>query len=82
MAVDVELSSPRLLRTCAEVDREDREPGDFALERFVAFWGTRDASLEGRIEVVGEQESRRRLCVNYKACPNKLVGAGSCTWSA
>ena len=63
MAVDVELSSPRLLRTCAEVDRE--EPGNFALERFVAFWGTRDASLEGRIEVVGEQESRRRLCVNY-----------------
>ena len=42
--------------TCAEVDREDRdgegarEPGNFALERFVAFWGTRDASLEGRIE--------------------------------
>ena len=71
MAVDVELSSPRLLRTCAEVDREDRDgegarkPGNFALERFVAFWGTRDASLEGRIEVVGEQESRRRLCVNF-----------------
>ena len=47
-----------LLRTgarLAEVDREDRdgenarEPGDFALERVVSFWGTRDASLISRM---------------------------------